>query len=226
MGLPIWNTTAVIELSRPGELLVWNPIALNDALRESLRELEQTTARRVTTLLAALDWHHVALAQWQRAFPDARTFLVSDRIRDKQPSASGSVVEGARPVIPGAENDLELLSARGCLQPVIERSAKWRNGPRREWLVLHKPSKSLLLGDMVFLNARVSWIERTLLRFRVGFTRNKHGFRVGDRREREAFLRDVLAWDFDQALSAHGNATAHGGAFIRRELSDAFGLAR
>jgi hypothetical protein len=224
LGVPICNSAAVIELERPGELLVWNPIALTKALRESLRELEQTTGRRVTTLLAALDYTHAALRPWQQAFPEVKTFLVSERITDKEPGARGEVLDGERPVVPGAENALELLSVRGCLQPSFERSPKWRGGPRREWFALHKPSRSLLIGDMLQCNDRLSWIERRLFRLREGFAPNDVGFRVSDAREREAFLRDVLAWDFDQALTAHGKATASGADFIRQDLSDAFAL--
>jgi hypothetical protein len=222
-GIPIWNSTAVIELEQPGELLVWNPIALTDTLRESLGELERSTGRRVTKLLNPCDYHHASLGDWQRAFPDAETFLVSERIRDQRPALRGRVVEGDRPVIPGCEADVGLLSARGYVQPWIERSPKWANGPRREWFVFHAPSRSLLIGDLLHLNAEVGWAER-LVGFRVPFTLNAAGFRVADRAERDAFLRDVLAWDFDQAITVHGKVTAHGAPFLRDQLSKALGL--
>jgi hypothetical protein len=224
MGIPTWNTTAVIELQRPGALLVWNPIDLSDTLQASLRELQERTGRRVVTLLGALDFHHRALPAWQRAFPEAETWLVSERLRAKRPDVRGEVLDGDRPVVPGAEPDLALLSVQGCLQPIIEVSAAWRNTARREWFVRHVPSRSLLVGDMLFLHDEVSLLERAVAGFRVGFASNSAGFRVGDARAREAFLREVLTWDVDQALTVHGRATARGGDFIRGELTALFGL--
>jgi hypothetical protein len=219
LGFPLWNSMAVVELS--GKLLVWNPIALTAKLRGSVQELEQGTGRQVAILLAALDYHHKALPDWQRAFPQAETFLVSDRILEQQPTVRGEVIVGDRPIVPGAEADLELLSVRGCLQPRVERSPARRDGPRREWFVFHRPSRSLLVGDMLFLNDRVSPIER-LLGMRVGLSRNDAGFRVGDLAERNAFVGDVLGWDFEQALTVHGKASARGGAFVRGELKRVF----
>ena len=223
-GLAIANTTAVIELQAPGELLVWNPIALTEELRASLAALEGATGRRVSVLLCALDYHHFVIGAWQQAFPEARTFLVSERIRQQQPHVRGEVLDGDHPVLPGCEADIALLSARGFLQPVIERSPQWRGGPRREWLVLHRPSRSLLIGDLLFLNARLSWVERVLLRQQVGFTWNKAGFRPGDAAARGAFLEELLAWDFEQALTVHGRATAHGAESIRGALRGVFGM--
>lgn len=223
LGVPIWNTCAVIELERPGELLVWNPSALTPALRASLDELGQRTGRRVAKLLAGLDYHHRYLGDWQAAFPDADTFLVSERIRDQRPGVAGRVLEGDHPVVPGAEADVELLSVRGCLQPWFERSARWRDTPRREWFVLHRPSRSLLVGDMLLLNDRVGPAER-LIGMRVGFTFNGTGFRTVDRAERSAFLREVLAREVERAVTAHGKASATGGEVIRRELEALFRL--
>lgn len=222
MGIPIWNSTAVIELASPGGLLVWNLITLTDALRASLRELEKSTGRTVTTLLAPMDYHHRALRQWQEAYPEAATWLVSERIVDQQPGVRGEVIEGDRPVVPGAESELALLRSRGCRAPVIERSPRWKDAPRSEWFVFHRPSRSLLVGDMLFLQDAPSWLERRLLKRRSGFSYNVPGFRVSDRPEHDLFARDVLKWDFDQAITAHATATAHGGEYIRGELEAAF----
>jgi hypothetical protein len=213
LGMPIWNNTVAIELAAPGQLLVWNPIALTAELRRSLDELKQGTGRRVTTLLAPMDWHHRALGDWQQAFPDAATWLVSDRITVQQPHVRGQILAGDRPEVPGGEPDLALLAVRGCRQPVIER-----DGPRREWFVLHRPSRSLLIGDMLTVNAQVTLPQRWVAGWRVGFAYNRAGFRPSDPSERAAFARDVLAWDIERALTAHGNAAAHGADFVRREL--------
>lgn len=214
-ALPVWNTTAVIESQRPGALAVWNPVALTATVRGSLDDLRHRTGRRVTTLLAALDWHHRYLADWQRAFPDAETLLVSERIRQHQPHVAGRVLDDDRPVVPGWEADLELLPVPGCIQPLIDRTRG--RAPRREWLVLHRPSRSLLVGDLLFLHERVTWGER-LVGFRAGFTRNAHGFRVRDPAAHEAFVRELLTRDVEQVLTVHGRSTAHGADFLRHAL--------
>ena len=164
---------------------MWNPIDLTDSLRESLRDLEQRTGRRVTTLLAGLDYHHRALPAWQKEFPEAETLLVSERIRDQQPRVQGRVLDGDRPTVSGCEGDVE-LAVRGCLQPRFERSPRWKNTPRREWFVFHRPSRSLLVGDMLHLNHRVSAAPRLLLGLRVGFSLNSRGFHLGDAAARAA----------------------------------------
>jgi len=224
LGLPLWNTACVLELERPGHLLVWNPISLTDSLRHSLRDLEQSTGRRVTMILNGLDYHHRELSTWQRAFPEAETFLVSERIRDQQPGVEGQVIDGDRPIVPGCEGDIELLSVRGCLPPRLERSPRWKNGPRREWFVYHRQSRSLLVGDMLHLHQRVSTPQRLLLGLRVGFALNRAGFRLADATARAGFARDVLSWPIEQALTVHGTASAHGADFIQRELRFVLGV--
>lgn len=221
LGIPIWNTAALLELEAPGELLVWNPIALEPPLLSSVRELEARTGRRVTVLLCGLDYHHRAIAAWQAAWPDARTLLVSARIPQQQPAVRGEVLDPLHPALPD-HPDLRLVAVRGFRQPAIERSPAWRDGPRHEWWVLHRPSRTLLMGDLVFVNAEPTWVERTLLGWRVGFTRNGPGFRTLDRDQRRAFVDEVLALGAEQAVSVHGRSTVHGAETIRSELRAIF----
>lgn len=216
LRVPIWNNTAVIELA--GGLLVWNPIAREPPLRSSVDALCAHSGRTVTALVCAMDWHHRSVADWQAAYPEADTVWVSDRIAAHADGLTGRALPGATPRVPGAEAELALVSVEGCVQPVLDASRGAE--PRREWLVYHRPSRSLLIGDLLFVNARVGLAER-LVGFRPGFTYNRHGFRVRDRAAFDAFVDRVLEWDAAQVLTAHGRATAHGVDFVRQALTAA-----
>ena len=225
MGLvKLLNSSVLVEIpetpGRRGHLLLWNPIAMTAALKRSLREIEERTGTALEQILNPFDWHHFSLLDWQAAFPAAEIFVVSERPLDLNRDLEATVLDPNAPELPGTEGILDLWAVPGCLGPSLERNEKWKNGRRHEIFVRHRPSSTLLMGDMFSYHRRLSFTER-MMRMHEGFTFNSVGFRVRDRARLKAFLDEVLGAKIERTLTVHGSAIAEGGEFIREDLISA-----
>ncbi len=98
----------------------------------------------------------------------------------------------------------------------------------REYAMLHRPSRTLIVADLVF-NFRADergW-DRFFHRFIAGFKRYPGMSRifrlcVNDRTAFQASLARLLAWDFDRIVVGHGEVVEKDGkALLRRGLADA-----
>ena len=227
MGLvKLLNSSVLVEIPEApggrGHLLLWNPIAMTAALERSLREIEERTGAALEQILNPFDWHHFSLLDWQAAFPAAEIFVVSERPLDLNPDLKATVLDPDEPELPGTEGILDLWAVPGCLgpSPSFERNEKWKNGRRHEIFVRHRPSSTLLVGDMFHYHRSLSFMER-MMRMREEFTFNSVGFRVRDRARLKAFLDEVLGAKIERALTVHGSAIAEGGESIREDLISA-----
>ena len=76
-GFPYPTRMAVIRLSN-GSLFVWSPVALSGSLRASIDVLGP-----VRYLVSPNALHHLFIAEWKSAYPEARLYA-SPRLRDKR----------------------------------------------------------------------------------------------------------------------------------------------
>jgi hypothetical protein len=192
---------------RTGErLMLWSPIAIDDALAEELAALGE-----VTDLAAPNCFHHLYLDGAKERYPDAR-MLGAPGLAEKRSDLSfdGPLADAAL----GAE--MELLPVDGI--PKLN-----------EVLLLHRPSGSLVVTDLVFhvLEAKglMSWLVFRVLAGTLGHCRQSRLVRwaTEDRDRYTASVEAVLARDFDRLVVAHGEVIETGG---REALAAAALLAR
>lgn len=191
---------AVLRL-RSGDLVLWSPVALNAGLRIEIEALG-----RIAYLIAPNSLHHVFLADWHRAFPDAPVFAPPG-LREKRPDITFAGEIGAAP-LPGWEGEIDV--------------ALLRNRITTEAVFFHRASRTALFTDLLqqfppgwfrgwrALIARLDLMTQPApavpRKFRLGFT---------DRRTARAALRQILDWPVEKVLMAHGTpVTAQGRAFL------------
>lgn len=201
LGLALGGRATVVEL--PGGLWVHSPVPLTPELQGAVERLGA-----VRWLVAPNVMHHLHLAPWMTRWPDAEVWaapgLQAKRPDLRLPNTLGSrVPEGWQPA-------LEHLLVTGCAPRLAET------------LFLHRPSRTLIVTDLVFhFRHTDSWVTRTYLRLmgawdRMGttaITRSTFSDRAGLRRE----LDQVLAWDFDRVCVCHGQELETGGKDAFRE---------
>lgn len=194
---------AVIRLSG-NRLFIWSPVALTADLQAAVSALGE-----VGYLIPPNSLHHLFLRDWQRAFPQAKTF------------APPGLLE-KRPDIP-FDGDLA-----GIAQPAwntdVKQVVMGGNLITTEVVFFHLASRTALFCDLIqqfkpgwFSGWRAVVARLDLMigaeasvprKFRIAFT---------DRRAARASIEKVLTWPADKVLMAHGDPiTRDGQAFLRR----------
>jgi hypothetical protein len=187
-----------------GGVLAWSPVPLDDALRAF------AAARGGARFLVAPNsFHHLGLAEWRRAFPDAEIWFAPGLPARVADSPGGCELrEGAATPFAATLPHRVLDCARGVTEAAF----------------LHAPSRSLLLCDSAFnlspppraldrLGARLLGIP-----FRFGPTPTARLLLLRDRAAVAAWIDELCAWDFARVVMAHGEPLEAG----PRELRTAF----
>ncbi|HEY1925905.1 MAG TPA: DUF4336 domain-containing protein [Caulobacteraceae bacterium] len=194
---------AVIRLSGGG-LLIWSPVGLSETLRKELQGLGE-----VRFLVAPNSLHHVFLAEWRQAYPQARLYAAPGlRLRRKDIEFDADL--GDEPPPEWAE-DLDQVLVPG-------------NRITTEVVFFHRSSGAVLFTDLIQQFPR-GWFRgwRSIVarldlmtepepavprKFRVAFV---------NRRAAKAALQRVLAWPSSKVVMAHGRPVeTDGQAFIAR----------
>ncbi|PLP61266.1 hypothetical protein CYK37_03035 [Mesorhizobium loti] len=194
---------AVIRLSGD-QLFIWSPIALTTELQAAVRALGD-----VNCLVPPNSLHHVFLGEWQRAFPQAKTYAPPG-LREKRPGIAfdGDLADMSSP--PWSA-DLKQVVIGGNLITT-------------EVVFFHLASRTVLFCDLVqhfkpgwFAGWRAVVARLDLMvnaeasvprKFRIAFT---------DRQAARASIQKILAWPADNVLMAHGDPIIREGqAFLRR----------
>lgn len=191
LGACLGTRTTVLRL-RDGGLWLHGPGSGLAGLRPQLEALGP-----VEHLVAPNTMHHLFLPEAAALFPRAKIYG-PDGLRAKQPGLTFSLPETA----PWAE-ELPMLRLDGF-------------GALEERAFLHVPTRSLLLTDLAF-NIQQSdhaW-TRMFMRLNDGYGK------FGPTRICRSLIRDkallgrtltqLLAWDFDRVVVAHGEVLEHGG---------------
>lgn len=178
-------------------LVLWSPIAIDDALAGELAELGP-----VTHLMGPNTFHHLYLAAAKERYPQAR-LLGAPGLADKRADLS---FDGE---LSSPSSDLELLPTEGI--PKLN-----------EVVALHRPTGTLIVTDLVFhvLETRglMSWFVYRVLAGTLGHCAQSRLIRWATE-DREAFaasLDGIVARDFDRLVMAHGEVIETGGhqAFV------------
>jgi hypothetical protein len=189
LGVPLTTRMTVVRLA-DGTLMVHSPIRLTDELRSAA-----ASAGRVGFVVAPNRFHHLFVADWQKAYPEAQTFCAPG-LDTKRADLKFTAILGDDPPAAWAD-EMDQLFMRAF-------------PPLNEIVFFHRKTRTLIFTDLVFNIVRHdSAYGRFLLRLDGAF----HGpaiprsFRLLLRRrqpECAKFLNRLLSWDFDRVILAHG----------------------
>lgn len=186
-GLPVGTRMTVLQLE--GGLLVHSPVATTpDAVAH---------LGRPRWVLSPNLLHHLYVGPWAEAGLEA---WAAAGLADKRPDVAfhGTVQGDEQPF-----GDEVWLMPLSCFPST------------NEVLVLHRPSRTLIVTDLVFnFPATAPWITRAAMRCLLGYPgcRTTLVERLGMRRDvarRE--LAALAKWDFDRLIMAHGDIIETGG---------------
>ena len=205
-GFPYSTRMAVIRLS-DGSLFVWSPVALSTALRAAVDALGP-----VRYLVSPNALHHLFLAEWTSAYPEARLYA-SPRLRRKRRDLSFNAELGDAPESAWA-GDIDQVVLHGSFALT-------------EIVFFHRHSRTALFADLI-QNFPRGWFKgwRGVVA-RLGGIVAPHPSAPSDwrssfvnRRAARAALARVLAWPIERVVIAHGVLpTAGGAAFVRRAFT-------
>ncbi len=197
---------AVIRLA-DGALFVWSPVALTEPLRAEVEALG-----RVRFVVTPTAMHHVHLASWRAAYPEA-TLYSAPRSRQHSPAIAFDAELGDE-AAPFWSAEIDQVVMRG-------------NAIAEEVVFFHRRSGVVLVADLL-QNFPKNWFSgwralvarmdgmigdeaRTPQKFRMAFT---------DRRAARRALQTVLAWPAQKVVMAHGAPVrADGAAYLKRAFA-------
>lgn len=203
-GFAYSTRMAVVRLVN-GDLFLWSPIALDPELKNELAALG-----RPAHLVAPNKLHHVFLADWKKAWPDALLWappgLASKR--------------------PDLHFDASLVNTRAPWAAEIGQVCFGGSFAMAEMVFFHRASRTALFADLI-QNFPADWFKGwrgVLARWggivapHPGTPRDWRASFLNRHAAREALSR-IQAWNADRVVIAHGEMSAGNGS---RLISEAF----
>jgi hypothetical protein len=194
-GVEIGTRMTVVRLAS-GALLCHSPVEPDPVLRRALDELGE-----VRFVVCPNRFHHLYAGAYRDAYPEVEIY-----------------------VAPGLEKKREDLAADGVLHDTPDQ--RWaetldqhlvRGMPMlNEVVFLHRTSRTLLLTDLAFnVTDEMPRHTQRLMRWigarGFGPTWAERFVVIRDRAEARRSLEQLLRWDFDRVVVAHGGVLEHGG---------------
>lgn len=196
LGVEVGTRMTVIQLA-DGALFLHSPIAPDDDLVEELESLGP-----VQYLVAPNRFHHLYLADFAAACPEARCFAAPG-LREKRPDLHFVSVLDEEPP-PAWAGQIDQLVMRGA--PLLN-----------EVVFFHRASRTLVLCDLASnVGPESPALARVGFRLvgaydRFGPTRLERWFAFRDRQAARSSLERILDWDFDRVIVGHGKVLETGG---------------
>jgi hypothetical protein len=196
---------AIVKLI-DGGLFVWSPVALSAALKVELDALGP-----VQFVVSPSRLHHLFIAEWASAYPDARRYAAPGLRKKRQ----DLIFDGELGDAPEPEwaSDIDQVSVRGS--------------PLTEVEFFHYRSRTAIFADLI-QNLPRDWFQGwRAVAARVdgicaphpGAPREWRAMFL-DRRAARASVERILAWPIERVLIAHGEpVTMEGGAFVRQAFT-------
>ena len=196
---------AVLRLSC-GRLFVWSPTALGRELRAEVDALGP-----VAFIVAPNSLHHVFVAEWRDAYPEARLYAAPGLRAKRKDIVFDDDLTDVPPA--GWASDID--------QVVVP------NALTTEVVFFHRKSRTVIFTDLIQqfpsgwfsgwrgvvarLDRMVSSTPAVPRKFRLGFT---------DRHAARDAIRRIVDWPADRLIMAHGNPVRREG---RAAIAQAFG---
>ncbi len=202
MGVEIGTRATVVTLAS-GDLLVHSPVRFGEDLRAALAPLGP-----VRQLVAPNRMHHLALADWLRAYPGASLHGPPGLPKKRPDLAFATVLDDVAP-----------RAWAGELAQVLLLGAPRYN----EIAFLHRRSGTLVLADALFgWGSEHPPLTRLSARLLGAYGRwaRPHNELFGKIVQPEALresVERVLAWDFDRIVISHGRIVERGGREVLRD---------
>ncbi len=196
MGLEVGTRMTVLSLK--GGLLVHSPIAIDPAAIAHLGEPRWVIAPNLL--------HHLYVGPWAESGMEA---WAPDGLQEKREDLSFTGVLRQGDPHPFGD-EIEVLPTRSF-------------SLTNELVLLHKPSKTLLVSDLVYnFPSSAPWTTRVAMRCMCGYpgcsTSLLERFGMNHKIAKEE-LSVIAGWDFDRIIMAHGEVLERGG---NKALRDAF----
>ena len=188
---------AVIRLSGGG-LFIWSPIPLTEALRREVEKLGP-----VEHLIAPNSLHHLSLAEWKQAYPQAMLHAPPG-LREKRPDLAfdGDLESGPMPAWSG-EIDQVLVPG---------------NVITAETVFFHKKSGTVIFTDLIqqfppgwFSGWRALVAKLDLMMGEAPAVPRKFRLAFTGRRAARAAISEILSWPIEKVLLAHGTPVRENG---------------
>lgn len=195
LGLEVGARMTLVRL--PGSrLLVHSPIAWSRGLADEVEGLGTPAC-----LVAPNRFHHLYAQEWRSAYPNARLY-VAPGLEHRRPDLTFDRVLAESP-LPEWSDVLDQVLVAGF--PLAN-----------EVVFFHKPSRTLIVSDLVF-NIGVESPSLTRLAFRLMGAYGRPSSTLLERlliRDRVGFRRSlerILTWPIAQMIVAHGSIVREGG---------------
>jgi len=199
-GLHLGTRMTVVRL-RDGTLLVHSPIALTPRLKAEVDAIGP-----VRHIVAPNCYHHLYAGQWQDAYPGAVLHGAVGLEKRRKDLAIDSELRGE--THSDWESDLETTFLDGTML--------------NETVFFHRPSRSLIVADVIEnFETSAHWPTRAYLK--LGGIHRKPGLSLPlrlvfrDKKRARRSIDEVLAWDFDRIVLAHGDVIESGGRDVLRD---------
>jgi hypothetical protein len=193
-GLQMGTRMTVVRL-QGGGLLIHSPISLTPALKAEVDAIAP-----VRHIVAPSRFHHLYAGEWKSAYPQALLHAAVGVAKHRKDLAIDQELRGDPH--PEWQQDLESTFLAGTML--------------NETVFLHRPSRSLIVADLLEnFETSPHWPTRTYLKLagvhgkaalssplRMAFRDKKRARRVID---------EILGWDFDRIVLAHGKIIESGG---------------
>ena len=210
-GFPYPTRSVIVRLTT-GDLWVWSPVALSDALKKAVDQIG--TPRY---LISPNKIHHLFLQEWSEAYPDAEMWGPDSTIEKRSDLSFTGTLTGDAPPQWRAEIDQVWFNGSPAMDEVV---------------FFHRASKTVILADLSenfdreFMRKHWAWWQRRGARI-WGIVRGR-GYapldwrwsfffgRKSTRRTRD----DVFAWQPEKVIMAHGVwQRSNGLAYLRKSFS-------
>ncbi|API86968.1 DUF4336 domain-containing protein [Francisella uliginis] len=188
-GVKFSSRTTLIKLD-DGSVLIHSPCEIDEKLKQEILKLGD-----VSYIFAPGNFHHLYIDSAQKAFPNAKTYICKG-IEKKQPNLKydGILTE-------------ETLLSEFKQQPIL--GSKIMN----EVVLLHKETKTLIVVDIIEnignktqnigFGIKIWWLIFRMWNKAKPAPEYQLGWK--DKKLAAQSLQNILEWDFDKIILAHGN---------------------
>jgi hypothetical protein len=205
LGAEVGTRMTVVRL-RDGSLFVHSPVLLDQPTKTDLDGLGP-----VRFVIAPNRFHHLFLAEYTRAYPEAKFFAAPGLSSKRKDLRFDAILDD----VPPAEWN-------GQIDQVVFREFP----PLNEVVFFHRELRSLIVTDLLF-NVRTSEsaYTRFLMRLdgglgRVAVARSFRWLIKRRRAQARLTVDKILSWDFDRLIVTHGEVVASGAKEMVRAAWD------